>query len=105
LILPSDDEPWAVVVNEAMACGTPVIASDRVGAAADMIVEKETGCCFPAGDVRALTILLSCIAGASDFRARMAVACRRQALDWGYGRCHESVLAAVRSASGEGGGG
>ncbi len=33
MVLPSEYEPFAVVVNEAMCCGCPVIASDRVGAA------------------------------------------------------------------------
>jgi len=37
LVLPSDIEPWALVVNEAMATGMVVIASDVVGAAYDLI--------------------------------------------------------------------
>jgi len=40
LALPSDDEPWGLVVNEALLFGKPVLASDRVGAAADLIDER-----------------------------------------------------------------
>jgi len=40
LALPSDDEPWGMVVNEALLFGKPVLASDRVGAAADLIDER-----------------------------------------------------------------
>lgn len=50
LVLPSRSEPWGFVVNEAMACGVPVIASDAVGAAADLIDEGITGFRFPSGD-------------------------------------------------------
>lgn len=50
LVLPSDREPWALVVQEAMAAGLPVIASDAVGAARELVVDHENGRVFPAGD-------------------------------------------------------
>ncbi|MFM7133946.1 MAG: glycosyltransferase family 4 protein [Planctomycetota bacterium] len=37
LVLPSEYEPWALVVTEAMAAGMAVIASDVVGAAVDLV--------------------------------------------------------------------
>ena len=37
--VPARDEPWGVWVNEALACGCPVIATDVVGAAADLVRE------------------------------------------------------------------
>jgi len=43
LILPSKEEVWGLVVNEALACGTPVLASTAVGAAEDLIKEGKTG--------------------------------------------------------------
>ncbi len=43
-----------MVVNEAMACGTPAITSDVVGCAPDMIDDGETGFTFPVGNVDAL---------------------------------------------------
>jgi glycosyltransferase involved in cell wall biosynthesis len=46
LVLPSLKEQWGLVVNEAMAAGLPVIASDRVGAVHDLIYGKETGLVF-----------------------------------------------------------
>ena len=54
LVLPSDQEPWALVVQEALAAGLPVIASDAVGAAREMVDDRVNGRVFPAGDLAAL---------------------------------------------------
>ena len=62
LVLPSDNETWGLVVNEAMACGTPAIVSNAVGCAPDMIDEGKTGFTFPAGDADALAERLAKLA-------------------------------------------
>lgn len=59
LAVPSLDEPWGVVVNESLACGTPVVASDAVGAAEDLIRDGTDGLVIPTGDVRALAEALA----------------------------------------------
>jgi glycosyltransferase involved in cell wall biosynthesis len=47
LVLPSRwNETWGLAVNEAMACGRPVIVSDHVGCAPDLIEEGKTGWVF-----------------------------------------------------------
>ena len=51
LVLPSDYEPWGVVLNEAMAAGLAVVASDVVGAAYDMVSDRVNGRLFTSGDV------------------------------------------------------
>ncbi len=49
-ILPSAfGETWGLAVNEAMACGIPVLVSDRVGCAAD-VIDASCGRVFPWGD-------------------------------------------------------
>ena len=40
LMLPARDEPWGLVVNEAMAIGLAVIAHRQVGAAVDLVDER-----------------------------------------------------------------
>jgi glycosyltransferase involved in cell wall biosynthesis len=54
-VLPSQDEPWGLVVNEVMNAGRAVIVSDDVGCQPDLIEDGVEGCVFPAGDVAALT--------------------------------------------------
>jgi glycosyltransferase involved in cell wall biosynthesis len=55
LVLPSDYEPWALVINEAAAAGLAVVASDVVGAAAELVRSGENGFTFKAGDLDDLT--------------------------------------------------
>jgi glycosyltransferase involved in cell wall biosynthesis len=59
LVVPSRCDGWAVVVEEAMAEGTPVIASDEVGAAADLVVNGYSGFTFPSEDIEALAATLT----------------------------------------------
>lgn len=49
-ILPSAYEPWGLVVNEAMSAGLPVIVSDQVGAAWDLVHNRNTGFIFRYND-------------------------------------------------------
>ena len=52
VVLPSrgPGETWGLAINEAMACGRPVIVSDKCGAAADMVKNYANGFVFKAGN-------------------------------------------------------
>jgi glycosyltransferase involved in cell wall biosynthesis len=58
MVLPSEYEPFGVVVNEAMCCNCAVITSDQVGAARDLVIPGRTGFVYPRGDIAALTRIL-----------------------------------------------
>ena len=45
-ILPSISEPWGLVVEEALNNGLPVIVSNRVGCAEEIVIEGENGLIF-----------------------------------------------------------
>ncbi len=66
MIFPTLSDPWGLVVNEAMACGLPIIASDAAGCAADLVHDGENGYVVPAANVDKL------VAGHGNFRARPA---------------------------------
>jgi len=55
-ILPSSDEPWGLVVNEAMAAGLPVIVTEKCGSSLDLV--KDNGYVYKEGDINALTNIL-----------------------------------------------
>jgi glycosyltransferase involved in cell wall biosynthesis len=51
-VLPSRSEPWGMVLNEAATAGLPLVATEEVGAARDLV--DANGFRVPAGDVTAL---------------------------------------------------
>ena len=80
LVLPSVrtatfTEPWGLVVNEAMHAGTPVIASDAVGAVPGGLVrDGRNGLVAPAGDAPALASRLRSLALNAELRERLGSA-------------------------------
>lgn len=53
-VLPSLRDTWGLGLNEALTAGCVAIASDRVGAAPDLLKDKPYGRIFTCGDARAL---------------------------------------------------
>jgi glycosyltransferase involved in cell wall biosynthesis len=58
LVLPSEFEPFGLVVNEAMCCGCAAAASDRCGAARDLVAPVSPELVFRSGDIDALAELM-----------------------------------------------
>ncbi|TMK71184.1 MAG: glycosyltransferase [Actinobacteria bacterium] len=94
----SSRESWGVVVNEAAASGLPLVLSDQVGAAHDLLRDGENGFLVPAGDAAAAARALRRLA--ADPVRRSAMGERSQALvgDWDYDSSVESFVAAVHEA-------
>jgi glycosyltransferase involved in cell wall biosynthesis len=95
----SRHEPWGVVVNEAAACGLPLVLSDRVGAARDLLRDGENGFLVPADDAVAAADALRRLAQDPELRRRMGARSRELAQGFGYEPSVESLLAAVREAT------
>lgn len=68
LILPSQFEPWAVVIHEAAAAGLPVLASNRVGAAIHLVQPGFNGYLFDSWDSEGLATLMQWMTGMSEQR-------------------------------------
>lgn len=61
-VLPTLSDPWGLVVNEAMACGLPVIVTDAAGCAADLVGDMWNGVVISPGDVTQLSYALDALA-------------------------------------------
>jgi glycosyltransferase involved in cell wall biosynthesis len=92
-------EPWGVVVNEAAAAGLPLVLSDRVGAAHDLLADGENGFLVSLDDAPAAASAIQCLAQDPELRRRMAVRSRELVRGWGYEPSVESFVAAVREAT------
>jgi glycosyltransferase involved in cell wall biosynthesis len=97
--LVSRQETWGVVVNEAAASGLPLVLSERVGAAYDLLRHGENGFLVPADDVAASAEALRKLAADPDLRRRMGARSRELVASWGYDASVESFVEAVREAA------
>ncbi|HEX4718081.1 MAG TPA: glycosyltransferase [Thermoleophilaceae bacterium] len=89
-------EPWGLVSNEAMHQGTPVIASDAVGAAAGgLVVDGRTGLVVPAGDADALAARLTALAAAPELRDRLGAEARAKVAEYTPERWAAGMSAAL----------
>jgi glycosyltransferase involved in cell wall biosynthesis len=82
LVLPSLSESWGLVVNEAMACGLPVIVSDRVGCADDLVPHGETGLVIGTGHEVELASAIRRLAREEPDRRRMGLAAENLISNW-----------------------
>ncbi len=97
-VLPSIFEPWGLVINEAMNLARPVIVSDQVGCAPDL-VGPDNGWVFPAGDVAALTTILreALAAGGRERLERMGAASLARIAHWGLPETAHGFVAAANA--------
>jgi len=70
VVVPSHYESFGMVALEAMACGTPVVAS-QVGGLAFLVKDGETGFTVPANNAQLLADKLKILLGDSELRAEM----------------------------------
>ncbi len=83
LVLPSESEPFGLIVNEAFACGRPAIVSEACGAVGDLVVDGVTGFVVPVGDTVALTHRLRTLAFDPELRQAMGEKARARIVEWG----------------------
>ena len=89
-------EPWGLVSNEAMHQGTPVIASDAVGAAAGgLVVDGRTGFVVPAANADALAARLSVLAASPELRERLGAEAQAKVAEYTPERWAAGMSAAL----------
>jgi len=94
-VLPSAfGETWGLAVNEALACGRPVLVSDRVGCAAD-VVDKSCGWTFWWADPSALTRALTQISRNPNKLLEMGRAAAKRAWSYDISRTEDALIACL----------
>ncbi len=96
LVMPSHYRSFGMVALEAMACGTPVIAS-QVGGLAYLVQDGVTGFHVPDGDPDALCEKLTRLLGDPALRQRMGENAHRYAREYAWERVAARVLEVYRS--------
>lgn len=94
LVLPSREETWGLVINEAQALGIPVIVSDRVGCHPDLVVDGETGWVFASSDRGALQSRIE-LAANTAVLARMQPNIRSLSDRFGFGEASAGLRQAL----------
>src|SRR5579862_3160936 len=94
-VLPSEHEPWGLVVNEAMNAGKPVVVSDRVGAGPDLVEDGVNGFVYSTRDSAALTDRLRRLVDSSEHRAAMGVRALEKVARFDFAADRDGLLAAL----------
>ena len=88
--MPSHYESFGMVALEAMACGTPVIAS-QVGGLAFLVLDGVTGFTIPTDDHDALCERLTAILGDDSLRQRMGRNAAEYAQNYNWGKIIKQI--------------
>lgn len=94
-------ETWGVVVNEAMNFGLPIVVSDKVGCAKDLVAHSRNGFVVPSTSIAALEGSLDQLVTSEQLRKRFGAASLEIISGWTYERAVRGVAEAVRAAVGE----
>ena len=93
LVLPARDEPWGLVINEAMAGGLAVVAHEHAGAAVDL-VDSGNGAALRTFEVDELVAAISGIADDESLRERMRENSRRRIAEWSIDGAARGIIEA-----------
>jgi D-inositol-3-phosphate glycosyltransferase len=99
LVMPSHYESFGMVALEAMACGTPVIAS-QVGGLAFLVQDGVTGYHVPAEDHDALCEKLTGLLGDESLRAKMGRAAAEYAQNYDWGKIAQQIVGVYEELAG-----
>jgi glycosyltransferase involved in cell wall biosynthesis len=94
-VLPSENEPWGLVINEAMAAGLPILASEEIGAVPDLVKNACNGFTFPANDIKQLTEQLKLLIRDRQLRISMGLKSREIISTWDYEKGVKGIRAAM----------
>ena len=94
-VLPSENEPWGLAVNEAMCFGVPVIVTDEVGAGYDLIRNGENGFSYQVGNIDRLRTGLQAILNNEELQRQMGAMSIDIIQKWGIDENLQAILKAL----------
>ncbi|HEY6943625.1 MAG TPA: glycosyltransferase family 4 protein [Candidatus Acidoferrum sp.] len=98
LVLPSEFEPFGVVVNEAMCCGCVPVATSGCGSARDLVAPVSSDLVFRPGDIDALAKILLEAASNHERLQDLARSAFAHIQTWSPDRNIAATLDAIRAA-------
>jgi glycosyltransferase involved in cell wall biosynthesis len=93
-------ETWGAVVNEAMGFGLPILVTDQVGCAPDLVANNTNGYVVPSGDVDALAERLNQLIVDRALRERLGRQSAKKIELWNHSVAARGVLQAIADAVG-----
>jgi glycosyltransferase involved in cell wall biosynthesis len=94
-IFPTHTDPWGLVVNEAMACGLPVISTSVAGCVADLVEDRWNGRVVPTGDSLQLASAMAELATDVELRSQMQQRGRERILRYSPEACAAGIATAM----------
>ncbi len=95
LVLPTHTDTWGLVVNEAMACGLPIIVSNVAGCSADLVGEGWNGCVVPPQNSEKLSVAIDSVVRDGELRQRMSAHCLERIRNYSPEACADGLAAAA----------
>lgn len=95
-VLPSLEEVWGLVINEAMAAGLPVIGTSVAGASADLIKQGENGFIIKSASVMEVYQALKKILTSEQERERMSKISLKLIKNFTYMRAIEGIKDSIK---------
>lgn len=92
LVLPSSDEPWGLVINEALSAGLPVIVSDQCGCSLDLVRDGENGFLFETKNVDMLAEKINYFYINRNEITNMGNKSKRIIEQWNFDNCKKSFI-------------
>lgn len=100
-VMPSQKEPFGLVINEVMNAGKAIISTNEVGASRDLIDDGRNGFIVPAGDVEALSKSLKRVISDKNKMRLMGLESRKIIEDWNFEQDVKGIVQALRAISEE----
>ncbi|MGO9862139.1 MAG: glycosyltransferase family 4 protein [Terriglobales bacterium] len=99
LVLPTHTDTWGLVVNEAMACGLPIIVSSVAGSSSDLVEDGWNGYVVPPRDPRKLSLAIDSLLRQPELQRRMSEHSAERIRNYSPEACAAGLGAAASAAT------